>query len=145
MDTVLLASENMYWETPGALYEHLDSLFEFDFDPCPHNPSFDGLSVDWGTSNYVNPPYGREIGKWIKKGYGEYLKGKRVVFLIPSRTDTKYWHDYIMKASTIWFLKGRIRFSGASNPAPFPSSVVLFEPKAKQALHGTSLDYGEIQ
>ena len=122
----LFTSINQHWRTPKDLYKKLDEEFRFDFDPCPNNPQFDGLSVEWGSSSFCNPPYGKEIGKWISKGYNEWEKGKTVVFLIPSRTDTKYWHDYIMKATEIRFIKGRLRFSEHKNSAPFPSAVVVF-------------------
>jgi hypothetical protein len=79
-----------------------------------------------GGANYVNPPYGRGIGAWIEKGYAEYLKGKTVVFLIPSRTDTRWWHDYCMKADEIRFIKGRLKFDDQENSAPFPSAIVVF-------------------
>lgn len=89
--------------------------------------------TDWkligGGSNYVNPPYGNEIPKWIKKGYEESQKGKTVVFLIPSRTDTKWWHDYCMKADEIRFIKGRLKFDEHENSAPFPSALVIFRSK----------------
>ena len=124
---VHFSSQRLDWKTPKAVYQTLDSEFAFDFDPCPPNPDFDGLSVDWGNSNYVNPPYGREIPKWIEKGYKEYKKGKTVVFLIPSRTDTRYWHDYIMKANEIRFIKGRLKFDDHKNSAPFPSAIVIFK------------------
>ena len=126
MNKGLFTSIRNDWKTPKALYEQLDKEFHFDFDPCPANPKFDGLSVSWGGSNFCNPSYGREIGKWIKKGFEEWQKGKVVVFLIPSRTDTSYWHSYIMKAVEIRFLRGRLRFNDSGKPAPFPSAVVVF-------------------
>jgi hypothetical protein len=76
------------------------------------------------------PPYGREIGKWIKKGWEQWKQGKTIVFLIPSRTDTAYWHDYIMQADEIRFLRGRLHFDGVKNSAPFPSCVVVFKGDA---------------
>ena len=77
---------------------------------------------------FVNPPYGRDIKKWIKKGYEESQKDKTtVVMLIPARTDTSYWHEYCMKASQIFFVKGRLKFGGATSGAPFPSAVVVFK------------------
>lgn len=115
------------WQTPKATYEELNKEFKFDFDPCPHNPTFDGLNIEWGTSNFVNPPYGRDIPKWCKKAYEQSQKGKTVVMLIPSRTDTRWWHDYIMKANEIRFIKGRLKFDDQKNPAPFPSCVVIFK------------------
>ena len=104
----MMSSLRLDWKTPKAVYQVLNSEFQFDFDPCPVNPDFDGLKVEWGKRNFVNPPYGNEIGKWIKKGYEEYQKGKTVVFLIPSRTDTRWWHDYVMKAKEIRCIKGRL-------------------------------------
>ena len=125
---VHFSSQRSDWQTPKAVYEVLDAEFHFDLDPCPHNPTFDGLNILWGQSNFVNPPYGREIGKWLKKGYEEYLLGKTVVFLIPSRTDTRWWHDYCMKADEIRFIKGRLKFGNATNSAPFPSAIIIFKP-----------------
>tara|TARA_Y100000310_G_C20598894_1_gene771963 strand:+ start:179 stop:580 length:402 start_codon:yes stop_codon:yes gene_type:complete len=122
----LFSSASGNWETPVELYEELDREFHFDFDPCPNNPTFDGLNISWGKSNYVNPPYGRDVGKWIAKGIAEACLGKRVVFLLPSRTDTKWWHEFIMKADEIRFIKGRLKFSNHKNSAPFPSVVVVF-------------------
>ena len=126
MDRVVFSSVNMRWQTPKEIYNKLNKEFCFTTDPCPPNPTFDGLAVDWGNSNFVNPPFGREIGKWIKKGYKESQKNKTVVFLIPARTDTKWWHEYIMKATEIRFIKGRLRFGGAKHNAPFPSCIVIF-------------------
>ena len=122
----LRTSTHGHWNTPRAFYEKLDEEFCFDFHPCPKDPSFDGLAVPWKTSNFVNPPYGRGISAWVEKGYRESLKGKLVVFLVPARTDTRWWHDYIMRADEIRFVKGRLRFGGSSNSAPFPSAVVIF-------------------
>ena len=118
------------WKTPRALYQALDAEFHFDYDPCPTKPNADGLAVDWGNVNFVNPPYGKEITKWVQKGCQENLKGKTVVFLLPSRTDTRWWHDYILKADEIRFIRGRLRFDDQKNPAPFPSAIVVFRPKA---------------
>ena len=124
--SVHFSSMRLDWRTPKAFYQALDAEFNFDFDPCPKNPEFDGLNIEWGQRNFVNPPYGRELPKWIKKGYEESLKGKTVVFLIPSRTDTRWWHDYVMKAKEIRFIKGRLKFGGSKNSAPFPSAIVIF-------------------
>ena len=114
------------WKTPRKLYRTLDRVFHFDFDPCPVNPQFDGLKIDWKKSNYVNPPY-NEISKWVKKSFEESQKGKIAVMLIPSRTDTRYWHNYVMKAKELWFVKGRLRFDDKKQPAPFPSVIVIFK------------------
>lgn len=124
---VHFSSVRLDWQTPIAVYSKLNKEFRFTFDPCPRNPTFDGLKRNWCKRNFVNPPYGREIPKWIKKGYEEFQKGKLVVFLIPSRTDTKWWHDYIMKAKEIRFIKGRLKFGDSKNSAPFPSCIVVFK------------------
>jgi phage N-6-adenine-methyltransferase len=126
---VMFSSANDSWKTPSDVYDKLNEEFAFDFDPCPlnDNPDVDGLCIDWGKSNFVNPPYST-IKDWCKKAYDEYQKGKIVVMLIPSRTDTKYWHDYIMKATEIRFIKGRLKFGNATNSAPFPSAVIIFKP-----------------
>ena len=126
MKSVHFMSQKLDWQTPKSVYDTLNKEFHFDFDPCPVNPTFDGLSVEWGKRNFVNPPYGREIPKWARKGYEEALKGKVVVFLVPSRTDITYWHDYFMKADEIRFIKGRLKFGDSKNSAPFPSALVIF-------------------
>lgn len=126
INKALFTSQRLDWKTPKAVYQILDAEFRFDFDPCPVDPDFNGLKIKWGKINYVNPPFGREIGKWIRKGFEEWQKGKTVVFLIPSRTDTKYWHDYIMKADQIRFIRGRLYFDDTNKPAPFPSAIVVF-------------------
>lgn len=131
MNKALFSSASGNWTTPPELYAELDREFHFDFDPCPSNPTFDGLNIAWGKSNYVNPPYGRQIGGWLAKGVIEWNKGKTVVFLIPSRTDTKWWHDYVMKADEIRFIKGRLKFSNHKNSAPFPSAIVIFRRRER--------------
>lgn len=122
----LFSSQSIHWATPKALYELLDKEFHFNDDPCPLNPLTDGLAREWGTRTYCNPPYGTEITKWLKKAYQESLKGKIVVCLIPSRTDTRWWHDYVMKADEIRFIKGRLKFGNSKNSAPFPSVIAIF-------------------
>ena len=132
-----MSSNSNEWETPQDLFEALDSIFHFDLDPCASRSNHkcrryftkkgNGLSKNWFGSVFMNPPYGSVIGHWIKKAYEESQRHdvEVVVCLIPSRTDTRYWHDYVMKASEVWLIKGRIRFSG-KDPAPFPSAVVVF-------------------
>jgi len=124
----LFTSLRTDWKTPKLLFQALNAEFHFDYDPCPIHPRVDGLKNDWGNINFVNPPYGREIKKWIQKGYLEFLKGKTVVFLLPSRTDTAWWHDFVMKATEIRFIRGRLRFDDQKNPAPFPSVIAVFKP-----------------
>jgi len=113
------------WKTPKAFYQALDALYQFDFDPCPPNPKFDGLNCDWGQSNFVNPPYS-DIETWIQKCEAEAQKGKTVVLLVPSRTDTKWWHDFAMKADEIRFIRGRLKFDDQTNNAPFPSVLIIW-------------------
>jgi len=126
------------WETPQAFFDKLDAQFEFTLDPCatPANAKCkkyfttedDGLAQDWkGHHVFVNPPYGRGIGVWLKKGYEESKKHNTVVvILVPARTDTKWWHDYVMKAKEIHLVRGRLKFGDSDNAAPFPSAVVVF-------------------
>ena len=128
----LMTSLSPHWYTPKWLYEELDKEFHFDFDPCPLGNSryeYDGLVNKWKKVNYINPPYGKEISKWIAKAYQESQGGATCVLLIPSRTDTKWWHDYIMKANEIRFIKGRLKFGDSKNSAPFPSCIVIFKPR----------------
>ena len=127
----MFSSNRQDWKTPIDTYNELDREFHFDFDPCPPNPKFGehALFVEWGGSNFINPPY-NQIGKFLEKGWVESRKGKTCVFLIPSRTDTKWWHEYCMKADRIIFIKGRLKFQGAKNGAPFPSCVVIFKGDA---------------
>ena len=125
---VHFTSARQNWKTPKAFYQALDSEFNFDFDPCPKKPTCDGLTAEWGSRSYVNPPYG-ELPKWIEKAFAEWKKGKTVVMLIPSRTDTRWWHQYVMKATQIRFIKGRLHFDDQPNPAPFPSAIVVFKGK----------------
>ena len=121
-------SQSVDWATPKGVFDALDAEFNFNDDPCPlYGVSHeDGLTRPWGTSTFVNPPYGREIGKWTRKAYNEAALGKTVVMLIPSRTDTRWWHEDIMKADEIRFVRGRLKFGSAANSAPFPSAVVVF-------------------
>ena len=128
-------SYRLDWRTPQKLYNSLNQIFRFNFDPCPVNPDFDGLKINWKQSNYVNPPYGRKLGLWVKKCFEESQKGKTSVLLIPSRTDTRYWHKYVMKASEIWFIKGRLKFDDQKYPAPFPNVIVIFKNNEASATY----------
>ena len=124
------------WETPQDVFDALNGEFGFTLDPCAtadnakcvrfYTIEDDGLSRDWsGEVVFMNPPYGREIGKWAKKAYEESRQAT-IVCLVPSRTDTRYWHDYFMKADEIRFIRGRLKFGGSKNSAPFPSAIVVF-------------------
>jgi len=133
---VMFSSDNITWETPQDLFNKLNNEFNFETDVCalPFNakcsnyytPDMDGLSQEWKGSCWMNPPYGKEIGLWMKKAYEESLKGSIIVCLIPARTDTKYWHDYCMRATEIRFIRGRLKFSNSNNSAPFPSAIIIF-------------------
>jgi len=124
----LFKSASVHWETPIDLYKELDREFNFNDDPCPlHGEG--GLDREWGIRTFVNPPYGKVIGKWLEKAYNESIKGKLIVCLIPSRTDSRWWHEYVMKAKEIRFLRGRLKFGDSKNSAPFPSAIVVFEIK----------------
>jgi len=137
---VMFSSRETSWETPQDFYNILDDHFGFDLDPCAskenakckeyYTEADDGLSKRWGPNKkvFVNPPYGKDIKNWIKKAYDESRReGSIVVVLMPARTDTSYWHDYCMKASEIYFVRGRLRFGDAKAGAPFPSAVVVFD------------------
>lgn len=134
---VHFSSETDDWATPAAFFDRLDTEFNFTLDPCASvdnakcgryfTKEDDGLSQDWsGETVFMNPPYGRAISNWLRKAYEESQEGTTVVALIPSRTDTRYWHDYVMKATEIRFVKGRLKFGDGRNSAPFPSAVVIW-------------------
>lgn len=116
--------------TPDHIIDAIVEEFGIFFDPCPNNPSFDGLSLQWSKiSNviYVNPPYSRgNLKKWVKKCYEEFLNGCTVIMLIPSYTDTEYFHDFIYPYAELRFLKGRLKFKGYDAPASFPSMLCIF-------------------
>jgi phage N-6-adenine-methyltransferase len=140
---VHFTSNTNEWFTPDYIYKPLNKRFNFTLDPCCTKESAkckkfytvadDGLSKDWGKNVvWVNPPYGREIGKWIKKCYESAIDGATVVMLIPARTDTQAWYDYCSQAAEIIFIKGRVKFINEGQavpaPAPFPSAIVVFNP-----------------
>lgn len=118
------------WTTPIELYNKLDKEFGFTFDPCPLHADFDGLAIEWGTCNFVNPPFSKRA-IWIKKGFEEWRKGKTVVFLIKSATDTKEFHKYILPYAEIRYIEGRLKFGGSKYPAPFPSMIAIFKGDQK--------------
>ena len=129
---VIFSRKSDEWSTPKALYAALDAEFGFVFDPCPlhdgHGVS--GLMMEWGARSFCNPPYSN-IYPWMEKGYREFTAGKCVVFLVPSRTDTRWWHEFVMKASEIRFVRGRLRFGESTRNAPFCSSVVIFDGRTR--------------
>jgi phage N-6-adenine-methyltransferase len=146
---LMFSSKTDEWATPQQFYEKLNWRFgPFDLDPCAstHNTKCanffteaeDGLTKNWeGFTTFVNPPYGRGIDKWIKKAFDESRKeATRVVMLIPARTDTKYWHQYVMRADEVYFLKGRLKFGECDNSAPFPSAVIVFDGTNQRQIFG---------
>lgn len=123
----LFRSQTVEWATPKAVYDALDAEFHFDFDPCPLGGDDDGLATlfcSWkGRRVFCNPPYGPGINKWLERG----LEAEIAVFLIPARTDTRWFHEIVLpKAKEIRFIKGRLKFGDAVNSAPFPSMLVVF-------------------
>lgn len=125
----LFSSASQHWATPRDLYEALDNEFHFNDDPCPLYGE-GGLERRWGSRTFLNPPYGKEIGKWLYKALEARVWGSTVVCLIPSRTDTKWWHNYVMKADEIRFLRGRLKFGDSKSSAPFPSAIAIFRPNS---------------
>ena len=133
---VMFTSKTDLWETPKVFFDELDKEFHFELDVCalPENakcknyftPEIDGLKQKWCGICWMNPPYGREIGNWMKKAYESSQDGATVVCLVPSRTDTKWWHEYAMKGE-IRFIRGRLKFGNSNNSASFPSAVVIFK------------------
>ena len=139
---VMFSSKSPEWETPQWLFDKLNQIHNFNLDPastdenkkCENHFTLkdNGLLKDWGgASVFVNPPYGREIGKWVKKAFEESRKpNTKVVMLLPARTDTSWFHDYCMMGR-IEFLRGRLRFGDGKNNAPFPSMIVTFDWNSK--------------
>jgi len=127
MHKAMTTSKSPSYQTPKWLYSKLDAEFKFNDDPCPLSDNgIDGLFREWGTRTFCNPPYGKHIGKWMMKAYAEAQLGKLIVCLVPSRTDTIWWHEWIPKAQDVRFIKGRLTFEGQKNPAPFPSVIIIF-------------------
>lgn len=135
----LFTSNTPEWETPQDLFDELNKEFNFYMDVCATKKNAkcerfigqeeDGLIQKWSGNCWMNPPYGREIGLWIKKASEESQRpGRLVVCLLPARTDTRWFHDYIYNKPNveIRFIKGRLKFGGSKNSAPFPSMIVIF-------------------
>jgi len=146
----LFTSTTDEWPTPADLFRTLDAEFHFNLDPAASADNAlcgqfftredDGLSRPWFGTVYMNPPYGRQMKHWIAKAYTESQNGATVVCLIPARTDTSYWHDYVMRAAEVRMIRGRLHFDcdrqrgrvdggeSKAHNAPFPSVVVVFRP-----------------
>ena len=142
---------NDEWETPWKLFNHLDNEFHFTLDPCATSENAkvkkyftkeqNGLYRSWGGEKvFMNPPYSR-LAKWMAKAFSAARDdGATVVCLVPSRTDTRWWHSYAMKGE-MWFIQGRLQFNHHKNSAPFPSSIVIFRPKYQTF----TIDSGELR
>jgi site-specific DNA-methyltransferase (adenine-specific) len=138
----LFTSISEEWETPRSIFQALDAEFGFTLDPCSTHENAkcklhftameDGLVQNWTDHIvFMNPPYGRAIGKWMQKAYSSARGGATVVCLVPARTDTRWWHRFAMKGE-IRLLRGRVRFVGGKHSAPFPTAVVVFRPRQHQ-------------
>lgn len=154
----LFSSARADWETPQALFDVLDAEFRFTVDAaataantkvrrecmsmyahrhgCPpmckgyFTPEDDALTQPWWGTVFCNPPYGRAVADFIRHGACEAAACRStVVFLVPARTDTAWWHEYVMHATEVRLLPGRLRFGGAAHGAPFPSAVVVFDER----------------
>lgn len=141
LNNALFTSEKDDWETPNDYFLDINREFNFDLDAAASKknaklPNFytkddDALKQDWAGNVFCNPPYGRNLRKWLEKGYEEHLKdpNRVIVFLIPARTDTSYWHDFIFGKAEVRFLRGRLKFEFAGqskDAAPFPSALVIY-------------------
>ena len=137
---LMFSSKTDQWATPQDLFDKLNDEFHFTLDPCADASNHkcekyftkeqDGLLQSWsGETVFCNPPYGREIAKWVQKCSDEVNYGdcRLTVMLIPARTDTRWFHEYIYEKSEIRFIKGRLRFGNSKTYAPFPSMVVVFK------------------
>ena len=140
----LYSSSTDEWETPQDLFNQLDGEFHFTLDVCatPQNTKCvkyftkeqDGLTQDWqGETVWCNPPYGKQIGDWMRRLYEFSTGGGTAVALVPARTDTRWFHDFVYKKAEIRFIKGRIKFGTSKYNAPFPSMVVIYKQHKKEA------------
>lgn len=142
---LMFSSKTCEWATPQDFFDRLNAEFKFTLDPCAsaenhkcdkyYTKAEDGLIQDWsGETVFCNPPYGREIGRWVCKCFREVFDGKCpcAVMLLPARTDTRWFHDYIYNKAEIRFIPGRLKFNSQKNSAPFPSMVVVFQKSTKK-------------
>ena len=134
---LMFSSKTDLWATPQDFFDKLNDEFHFDIDVCANETNHkcdtyytkeqNGLAQEWKGICWCNPPYGREIGKWVEKAYRSAMTGDAlVVMLLPARTDTRWFHDYIYDKAQIRFVRGRLKFGDSKNSAPFPSMIVVF-------------------
>ena len=140
---LMFSSKTCEWETPQEIFDQLDMLYNFDLDPASTHENAkcekhftkddDGLAQDWGGHRvFCNPPYGRSIGDWVEKGFYESQKpNTTVVMLLPARTDTRWFHDFCLFGD-VHFIRGRLKFGGSKDAAPFPSMVVTFKSEGER-------------
>lgn len=141
MANIHFSSESEEWATPIAFYNSVVETYgPFDLDVCatPENAKClrfftkkdNGLTLPWTGRVWMNPPYGRTIKLWMRKAYESSKTGTFIICLVPARTDTAWWPDYAMKGE-IKFIRGRLKFGGHKNSAPFPSALVIFRGAGK--------------
>lgn len=124
MNRVHFSSLSPHWATPKAVYDQLHKEFDFTLDPCPlETPTLDCMRSWAGERVFCNPPYGPEIQKYLVKA----REAECAVYLLPARTDVKWFHAHCLDANEIRFIKGRLKFGDSNNGAPFPSMVVIFQ------------------
>jgi len=134
---VMFSSKTDFWETPQDFFNKVNEEFDFTLDVCAtidnkkcdnfFSPDQNGLIQEWTGVCWMNPPYGREITKWIEKAFYESKKDNTIVVgLLPSRTDTRWFHNYIYNQAEIRFIKGRLKFGYETNSAPFPNMLVIW-------------------
>ena len=139
ISSALYSSRSEEWATPLHFFASLDAEFAFTLDPCAtrrnakcrnfYTKADNGLAQDWGEGIvFCNPPYGRNIGEWAKKCYLASQAGATVVLLVHSRTDTRYFHDWIYGKAELRFIRGRLKFGDGRQSAPFPSLVAIYRP-----------------
>lgn len=143
---IMFSSKTDLWETPQWLFDSLDKEFHFDLDVCalPENakaaryytPDQDGLRQEWNGVCWCNPPYGRNVARWMQKAYES---NTTVVCLMPARTDTKWFHDWVLGKAEIRFIRGRLTFGNSEKQAPFPSIVVIYRPRSHKKEKGHSV------
>jgi site-specific DNA-methyltransferase (adenine-specific) len=134
----IMSSNTPEWATPQWLFNVLDRVYHFTLDPCSTHENAkcrkhytreeDGLSQSWaGETVFMNPPYGREIGKWVGKCYADSVSGiGRTVALLPARTDTRWFHDCVYEWARIYFIRGRLKFGDGRGSAPFLSMIAVW-------------------
>lgn len=136
---VYFSSQTCIWSTPDNLYLDLCKEFKFTLDVCalPENtkckffftPDDDGLLQPWGKNIcWCNPPYGRKIGQWCEKAFRESFNGATTVMILPARTGTNWFHNWVLGKAEIRFLKGRLKFGNAKYNAPFDSMIIIYKP-----------------